>query len=576
MTEPIDTTFDPDAVPDTTHFRLTRIGDGEGLDKNGWATLDADRIKIDDVLWALSNHKHTGEPALGNPSDEPTLDLVTTGGHLQASTTYYYRIAYIDRWGLESGASPEASLTTADPIDDPTAPASTVETASGNVEAGTYSYVISCIDGYGGETNASDSNDVVVDSGSTNRIRLDLPDLPDEAVAFNIYRSRPGQTRYYFVASTVGASWYDTGVPEDQTINAPIENTTLSSNSVQVTIPAGFVPQRCVAWRIYRATASGAYDGNSLVHEVSEGASDVDQTPRTVWLDTGDAMAAGYPKDTSSTIAMPSVIDLGEIQGSLPIGALPRGAQNISATAADLTDGAVVTVTETIAPIRPTRLTAHLQTPPAAGTAVTFEVADSAGHSVQLRCAADTARAGDPAGYYRLAFPASAAGTYQAENGTLSNAAVEIVTDLAAVSGQAVNLDAANEWVQAELGQLDEGQYTSSISVRVAAYGQASDGDLVVAAVRTDTDAVLASTALSMNDTSVLTYVDRAGPTFQAPGGVPIALRVRKANATVTEYNVDSVTIAPNVPTLAAGLITVRAHVDAGAGAAGANLALWF
>lgn len=576
MTDPLDPNT-VDATPVTDHFGFTRIGPNEGYDKNGWAFGDADRVKQDNVLWALANHEHTGEPALGDPTDAPALAALTTGGHLAPGTTYYYRISFLDKWMLETAASPEASITTPDPIDPPTAAASDVEVAGGTVTAGLYSYVITVLDAFGGETTPSDATTVTVDTGTTNRIALTLPDLPDGGIGFNIYRARPGQTSYYKLGSTNDTTYYDTGATEDQTITAPLNNTTNSSNAIQVSIASGVIPQGCVAWCIYRATASGDYQGDSLVHAVSEGATDTDPTPVTSWIDTGDVLLQGFPLQKSSTMPMPAVIDLSDIQGHLPITALPRGVQNIAtAVAGALADGQLLNATEPPGDVRPTRFTALFKTPPAAGTSITLHATDTGGHTIDLVCSDATHQSGDPAGYYRAGWPVTDAGEYQAESGTRSDVAtVDIVTDLAAVSGQAVSLDTQGEWVEIELGVLDAGNYTSTVTVRSVGIGNAVTGDLVIAAVRTDTQAVLASQPYDSGTGDTL-YADKAGPSFAAPGGVPIALRVTKAGASTQTYNVDSMQVSPVVPVLTAGLITVTASVDSGAGAADVNAILWF
>lgn len=576
MTDPFDTTTDVDDTPPTPHFGYTRIGDGEGFDKNGWAFGDADRVKIDAVQWALVNHRHTGTPALGDPSAGPTLAALTTGGHLAPDTTYYYRIAFVDKWGLETAASPEESITTPAAIEAPTAAAARVETADGTLAAGAYSYLLTVLDAYGGETTPSDSTDVSVAAGNTNRIALELPDLPTGGIGFNLYRARPGQTAYYFLATTSDPSWYDPGDPEDQTITAPLNNTTNSNNAVQVSITSGVIPEGCVAWRIYRATESGGYDGDSLVHQVSEGVTESDLTPVTEWVDTGDVQGQGFPLSTSSTIPDAPVIDLDEIQGHLPITALPRGVQVISSYAAGaLVDGQLVNVTESAGAVRPTRFTAHFATPPAAGTTVTLHLVDGAGATLDLPCSDAAHRAGDPVGYYRAAWPVTDGGTFEAESGTPSDdATVAVVTDLAAYSGQAVHLATQDEWVEIELGTLDAGLYTSSARLRAVDLLGSSAGDVTIEAIRTDTGATLGSQAYATPTDNL--YVTPPGPSFTAPGGAPVVLRVRKSGTTTTTYNIDQITAAPLVPELQAGLLQITADVDAGAGAADANIALWF
>src|SRR3954454_20664252 len=105
--------------PVTDHFELTRVGQGESLQKNGNAALDLDRITLDDLLWALAQHSHDGTDALADPDGPPSLVSTGSGGALPPDPTYYYRVSYVDRWGLETGASDEATITTGASIDPP-------------------------------------------------------------------------------------------------------------------------------------------------------------------------------------------------------------------------------------------------------------------------------------------------------------------------------------------------------------------------------------------------------------------------------------------------------------------------
>lgn len=567
-----------DVTPKTQHFNLTRVGAGESISKDGWAFTDLDRVKLDDLLYALLLHKHTGEPALGDPTDPPTFTAVSTGGHLAAATTYYYRVSFVDQWGLESAASPEGSVTTPNPIPAPSAPAATVESASGTVQPGVYSYLITVTDAFGGETVPSAANNVQVESGTTNRIRLDLPALPAGGTQFRVYRSRPGQTQFYFLTSSAGTSVYDQGDAEDQTVLAPTQNTTNSANSVQVTIPLNFIPLGCTGWRIYRATESGAYDGNSLVHEVVEGLTDTSTTPRTMWVDTGDSLLAGTPQESSSTIPQGSLLSLNDLAGTLPLAAIPRGVRCMSFYQAGtgIADGETLFITNSPAPIKPVRLTAFFKTPPPAGTSVTLHFQDSEAtpQSIDLLC---DDSGGSPAGYFHKEWPVSEAYLAYAESGTVSDpASVQIVTDQLSPSGQSVVLATESDWVQISLGVLDVGLYAVLASMRANSSTSAA-GDVQFDIIRLDTNASIHTTTATVTSTG---FADVAAGSFTAPGAVEMALRITKATSAVQSYQVASGRYTTSVPELAAGLVTVTAILTGATGggvAAGdVNVALWF
>lgn len=575
-----------DQLQETEHFGFTRVGPGEPWSKNGWSFSDLDRTTLDKLLYAAVNHTHTGEAALGDPTDPPTMTALPTGGTLPAATSYYYRVSFVDQWGLETAAGPEGSVTTANPLAPPTAPAITVELSSGNVGVGVYSYVISFVDPYGGQTTASPMASAQVLSGATNRIRLDLPDMPSGAVSVNIFRARPGQTSFYYLGNTATTSFYDTGSAEDQTVIAPTVNTTNSQNSVQVTIPLGFIPLGCFGWKIYRALSSGGYDGNSLVHWVTEGASDTDTTPRIMWTDTGDSLLAGFPPDQNSSAPTGIALTLDMMSGALPLEQMPRGAQVYSTFGpGTVTDQTIVGITEVPIALQPTRLTAFFKTPPADTDTVRIRCTDTVTPNadyVELTCTPATRKAGDPVGYYHAEWPLYLEETFEAEDGTRSsNTTVAITSDVAASSGQAVALATQNDYVQVDLGVLDAGDYQTYFTSRVLQYAANSTNDLVVQVMRSDTSEVLGTavsyTLQSGGATDNTLYIERNGPVFTAPGDVDIVMRVSKGTSTLQAYNVDEMRFTATAPILNAGIITTQTFVDNGSTvAADVNISLWF
>lgn len=564
-------------TPLTTHFGLTRVGEGEPLSKNGWAALDLDRVKLDDLLQALVSHRHTGEDPLGDPTDAPGLNAVPTGGHLSADTTFYYRVSFVDKYGLETGAGPEESITTPAAISPPSAPSATIESSSGTLAPGTYSYIATYYDAYGGETTPSSLNAVQVTTGTTNRIRLDFGTLPDGVVGIRVYRSRPGQSQFYFLGNLTSGSFYDQGQAEDQTILVNTTNTTNSANAVEVTIPLGFVPPDVASWRIYRASESGGYDGNSLVHDVTEGLTDTSTIPRTVWVDTGEPLLAGFPLETSQTIGDGTLLTLGNLSGSLPLATTPRGAQCLSAFASStITNNETILVTEAPSDVKPVRLTAYFKTPPSSSTQVTFRLTDGGGTYVQLVCPV-AVQSGDPTGYYHYEWPlvenqivyASDGATVTVSDGTQ----VGLITDQVSDTGQSMLLENSGEWVQGNLDIVDAGTYNAFASVRTNE-NTTSTGDVRIDVIRLDTSASIANAVITV--TSQTNFSDTAPLSFTAPGGVDLAIRVTKLTSAVQTYLVQDVRFHTDVPTLNAGRLTLSALVTGTANAADANLVLWF
>lgn len=569
--------------PETTHFGLTRVGSGEPLSKNGYAALDSDPVRIDSLLWALMNHDHSGTPALGDPTDPPTLTVSASGGSLPAGTTLYYRVSYVDENNLETAGSPEASVTTIDFIATPTGPALGVIISGGSLGTGNYSYAITFVDAQGGETDGSPISSVAVTSGASNSIQLTLPSLPAYAVSYNIYRTRPGQSELYYLTNVTAGPYTDVGIAEDQSITVPAENTTNSANSITVEIPLAFVPDGCQSWRIYRATTSNGYDGESLVHQVVETASDTTATPITTWVDTGDALLPGFPQETTSTVPEGHILDLTQITGSLPLTSLPRGGQSISVFApGTITNSQTLLVTEAPGAVKPVRFTAFFSTAPTTGT-VRLRFADTATNYVELTC---THISGDPTGYYRAEFPLLEKASFEAETGTRSGAAI-IDNDAAASSGQAVSLLDNADYVQVPLGTLDPGTYDTFVKLRVLAFDTAAPGaDVTISVYDLSTNTVVGTpvtlTITSSNPTDPTSvpadymYTEHAGPIVTLPAG-SYALRVAKSTASTQSYDVDYMRYQAQLPTLVAGRITATAYVDSGpTDAANLNMVLWF
>jgi hypothetical protein len=575
-----------ETTPETGHFGLTRIAAGEQFSKNGYAFSDLDRVTLDKILYAAISHSHDGSLRLADPTLAPGLSATPLGGTLPAGTTFYYRVSLADKYGLETAASIESSVTTPPPLPAPTSPSAQVETTGGAVVPGTWSYMITYVTSTGGETTPSGANNVQVTTGTTNRIRITLPSLPSGASGYRIYRSRPGQAQFYYLDQVTTTTYYDPANTEDQTITVPSVNTTNSTNSITITIPGGVIPVDCMGWKIYRSLDSGGYDGNSLVHYVVEGSSDVSTDVVTTFVDTGSAMLQGFPKDVSATISGGSVVNLTQIAGQIPLSAAPRGSRILNAFMPGVVaDGQIATITNTPVPILPLRLTAYFQSPITdAGAVVKIRVLDSAAtpNYVELVCAPAGVTPTTPVGYYDLKFPDYLSQVFESELGVRSsNANVPIVTDVAASNGQAVALAAQNEYVQQTLGVLTPGNYSLFATIKTPVYA-AGANDLTISAIKASDSSVIASVSLTPGDSGTggphsSNYLEFAGPTFTASGTDEVLLQVAKSTTSTQSYYVDTYRYSAVVPVLAAGDITVQAVVT-GTNTSGsnANFALWF
>lgn len=318
----------------TDRFKLKTLESGDDFDEDGYKYTKADREQIDRLLEiGAETHRHTGETSSAtNPSLPLELTLDTVGGYIDASERVRYKYTLVDAAGNESAASPEAYVDTPEAITTPSAATLTVSTTGGTHLPGNYFYVLSAyVDFNTSETKALNPAYITVPTTTaTNEITLTLPTLPNGASGFNIYRRKPGNTKYFYLASVdmEVATPPETYV-DDNTVTAdcdrtlPVANTTNSLNSVIVslpgatpTVPAGYT------WRIYRTFVSGDYEDSFLdwvVEETSEGSGVI--TPE--YTDVGAGTTTGSPPAFAQTTDSPSKIlltDVEEVQGYLPPG----------------------------------------------------------------------------------------------------------------------------------------------------------------------------------------------------------------------------------------------------------------
>lgn len=556
-------------TPETEHFGLTRIGQGENWAKNGFAFSDLDRMTLDQLLHALANHDHSGTERLAGPEIVPSLTPQSTGGTLPSDTTFYYRIAYCDRWGLETEASDEVAVTTAPGIVAPAAPTLEVEATNGELSPGLYSYVLTFVTDDGGETTPSQASDVRIYEGSTNRIAIDVPDLPTEAASIRVYRAKPGQTRFYFLVETDQPLVYDDGVvPEDQTIAVPRSNTTNNSNSVEVEIPE--IPEGVFSWRIYRATEPGVYDGFNLVHHVVEPTTETGSDLRTTWTDTGEVMEQGEPRFRSATLG--GGTEIGGA-GNSPL----RGARLWSTVLpGDLTDQEY-NRTVFAEDLKPTAMTVFFPTPPvlSGSERVYVRILDARPTPEYFEIVLGSSESGEA--FHERSWPLLDTGFMEAESGERSSDS-PITNDTTASNGQSVELPGENDWVEVHWGELEQGVYRPFATLKILDTQPATPATFKFEIVRTDTQTVLGSATMSVADPDV--WEEFESQTFTAPGGANIKFRITKSDAIDMPHYVDSFRYEAQVPELLAGPISIEVETEnmpaTPQPGADAQVAIWF
>lgn len=294
----------------TQRFGLETFGgdvDGALGDKGGKFTR-GDRLLIDRVLSALEAHSHSGGSRLADPSAAPALTLDTANGILDANT-YYYTVTYVDQFGLETAMSTEASVTTASAVSRPQGPGLVAE-AGGTLDEGLYTYALSAHKG-GGETTLSTMATITLTD--LNTVRVSIPGgLPVGADSISIWRQGPTETWFTRVHTQADASdWLDDGsVAADPNACEPAnqpqtENTTGASSQVTIEAPTGDLVQPTLAtrWRIYRTTTSGVYGPKSLLADVADTTTDGGVQLVESFVDDGSvALSWGSPPLESQTL----------------------------------------------------------------------------------------------------------------------------------------------------------------------------------------------------------------------------------------------------------------------------------
>lgn len=304
----------------TTHYDLNTIGAGDRLSDDDYKTLRADRHFIDLLLKIGAElHRHTGDVSLvAAPVAGPGVAL-GSAGTIPAGQRVDYTYTLVDSQGFESAGSPVVFVNTPAPVASPAAPILAYSTTGGTLLPGSYYYILSAYTGSNNqETAALAAALISVPTGtSTNSITVTMPALPAGATGWNVYRRKPGGSRFLYLRSVVPPtlSFIDDGsLAEDCDRTEPAVNTTTSSNSVTVTVPA--LPAGIVAWKLYRTYVVDVWS-SSLVTTVS--------SPTVFYVDTGTAAVTGAPPGTDQAISAPSQIlltDAAEIQGRAPLGSM--------------------------------------------------------------------------------------------------------------------------------------------------------------------------------------------------------------------------------------------------------------
>lgn len=339
----------------TTRFGLSIFGAGipGNITEDGGKYSSLDRQVIDRVLNSLEIHNHSGGARLMDPDAAPLLSLDSTTGALAAGTTFFYRVSFVDQFGLETAASAEMSITTPAPISPPGAPSMTGAALGGGddnpgVRTGITYYALTAI-ASGNETNLGDPGIITVFADAPS-ITVNFPSLQDGVTQYGVWRKGPneaGYTRIATVTAVDDGTYVDEGQvspatnPLDPSIQPNAINLTNSTNTVTVTTPDVATvtadPSEVKRWRIYRSRTSGVYSSTSLLADVVTTVNpDGTGGLLSTFLDDGSVTpSTGAPLNISQTLTPSPLLgaQFYNSVGDLPDTAnLPEGAEVVVLT----------------------------------------------------------------------------------------------------------------------------------------------------------------------------------------------------------------------------------------------------
>lgn len=313
----------------TPNYGLSTITGSVPFSTDSYKYTNRDRLTIDRLLaLGAEGHHHDGEDAASeDPVDPAGLTLDSTQGALEAGTRVYYKFSLVDPTGAETAASPESYVDTPAGLTSPGAPSLLVESGAGSLLPGTYYYALSAYYPTNTEeTPALNPAWIPIAAGADNAIRITFPSLPAGAAGWNLYRQKPGDVSYFFLAAIPAGPTFvtDSGaVAQDCDRRRPTVNSTNDVNAVLVRLPEPpGLPAPGWTWKVYRTLTNGNWL-RSLLHHVVEETFEGSGITATTYLDLGTSTTTGQPPTTSQIIGSPSQVDLAdaaEVQGRLPMG----------------------------------------------------------------------------------------------------------------------------------------------------------------------------------------------------------------------------------------------------------------
>lgn len=312
----------------TDNYGFTWLDGDDDPSTDDYAFFDGNIKSFDALLAASFGHEHTGSASdITNPTLAPNLAIDNTSGALPPGTSVRYKYSYIDSYGNETAASPEAVYNIPAAVSPPGGPSLEYAASGGTLLGGTYFYLLTAyVTDNTAETSKGAISTIALSWVSgVNSITLTLPSVPSGATGFNVYRKKPQETGYTYVTSidmsvAPPTTWTDAGFASSAR-TPPAANKTNAVNNITVTLPESLPTG--ATWKLYRTFVSSNWSGSLLKHVVEE-TSPGSGTIVTEFNDVGDGASSGTPPTSSSIAISPQKIDMTDmnnVSGVLPPGA---------------------------------------------------------------------------------------------------------------------------------------------------------------------------------------------------------------------------------------------------------------
>lgn len=263
----------------TTFAGLSVLGPDDSLTADNSAFITRDRWEIDRGLQiGINTHRHDAASGLSNPTPVPSGQVVASGGAIPAGISLTLGYTLEDGSGGETELSPTVLVTTPSPLNVPAAaPTAAVSYVAGELDADTFAYAVTWIDGEGGETPVGPSVTATRDTGFANA-QVELSGLnagmvEAGAAAWRLYRARSGG-EYVRLTEGTGAAYTDDGSVEplcDAHPPTPNSNTTNDVSTLLFTLPGSAAIGQVSTWINLYASQAGDFAESCLLAQVPMG-----------------------------------------------------------------------------------------------------------------------------------------------------------------------------------------------------------------------------------------------------------------------------------------------------------------